>query len=242
MKDKNKIYIKKNEDGYILAFALVVVSILLLVSLSVSRIVSKEIMFSKLIDYNRGAYFAANSGLECAQYIENIIKDDTKSISLFLNSVNVANRKEAFETNARENVFFATTTVKSATDQNDIFCASDDIGYNRIFKNINLDDDEAGYVNNREEVINNLNNKKSSYTVIGDYENATTTFGFIVKGVDTNEKEIFRCVIVDFAKTKGYDSDISESYSITSTGISSCNPMDMNRVSRTIHRFSKDSN
>jgi len=246
MKDKNlkSKFLKKNEPGYILAFALIVVAILLTASLSVSRMIIKEMFFSRLVDNSRAAYFSADSGIECAQYIDNIIKDDSVAVSLILNSISSANANQEFVNNANTSVFFSTSTVKvkrGIDSLNNVTCASDETStYNKIFYQGSPNSTNAGYVNSRDAVIDNLNKGISSYTIVGNGGYATTTFGFILKDID-----VTRCVLVDFAKKKSTSSstlNLTDSFAITSAGYSDCNPADKGRVIRTIYRYSTDTN
>jgi hypothetical protein len=226
-------------SGYILIFTLIVVAILLLISISVSRIITKEIFFSKLIDYNKSAYFAADSGIECAQYLDSIFQDKSLGISLILNSTSTSDGEYDFHKNAAENVFFATSTVPSYTNilssdyKEKIFCASDGT-YNKIFN-------DGAYVNTKEEVLTNLNQLRSTFNIVGDNLHATTTFGLVVQEVDPITSDIvYRCVVVEFAKTKSQVStSTSESFGIISTGFSSCREYDNAKVGRSIYRYSK---
>lgn len=239
MKDKflKLKFLKKSEPGYILAFALIVVGILLVVSLSVSRIIAKEISFSRLVDNNRAAYFAADSGIECAQYLDNVLRDSSIGQSLILNSKNTTDINREFVDNANNYIFFASSSVLDILPNlNSVTCASDDSTYNKIFVQQGaVDSQNVGYVDNREAVIQNLNNEISSYALAGNSNHATTTFGLILK-----DGEISRCILIEFAKKKSDTSNITESFAITSTGYSSCNPADNSRVIRTIYRYSTD--
>ena len=239
MKDKflKLNFLSKNEEGFIVAFTLIVVSVLLVVSLSVSRIIAKELFFSRLTDNNKASYFAADSGIECAEYIDNVLRDNNIGESLILNSKRSENINSDFIENANNKVFFATSSVKSiVSNLNNLTCASDDNTYNKIFVQAGVvDQHNIGYVDNREAVIQNLNNEVSSYTLVGDLSHATTTFGLILK-----DKNINRCVLVEIAKKKSESSDLTDFFSITSTGYSSCSPNDKGRVIRTIYRYSTD--
>ncbi len=239
MKDKflKLNFLSKNEEGFIVAFTLIVVSVLLVVSLSVSRIIAKELFFSRLTDNNKASYFAADSGIECAEYIDNVLRDNNIGESLILNSKRSENINSDFIENANNKVFFATSSVKSiVSNLNNLTCASDDNTYNKIFVQVGaIDQHNVGYVENREAVIQNLNNEVSSYTIIGDSNHATTTFGLILK-----DKNINRCILVEIAKKKSDFSELTEFFSITSTGYSNCNSNDNGRVIRTIYRYSTD--
>ena len=242
---KNK---KENnlESGYILAFALIVVAILLTVSFSVSRIITKEIYFSKLLENSKTAYFAADAGLECAQYLDSVFKDDSVGISLVLNSVPTGSGSQDFIDNATNNIFYAPTSTvfthnSSTFNPSDgvlinlgkISCASDGT-YNNIFKN---------YTTSAQSVSDNLDNSISSYNIVGDAGSATTTFGLIVRQVDPNTgDQLDRCALVEFTKTKSINpnENTTSYFSISSTGYSSCKSNDPSRVSRTIYRYSNE--
>jgi hypothetical protein len=254
MKDKNMLNkFTKNkkennlESGYILAFALIVVAILLTVSFSVSRIITKEIYFSKLLENSKTAYFAADAGLECAQYLDSVFKDDSIGISLILNSTSTGSAIQDFTDNVTNYIFYAPTSTVfihngssfNSADSvlgniNKISCASDG-NYNNIFKTYSI---------TSQEVSDNLNNEISSYNIVGDTEHATTTFGIVVKQNDPNNTSntLSRCALVEFAKTKSSnpDENTTSYFSISSTGYSSCKSSDPSRVSRTIYRYSNE--
>lgn len=225
----------RNEDGYILAFSLIVVGILLLVSVSLSRVINKETMFSRLVDYNRVAYFAADTGIECAQYIDNVLRDNSVNISLFLNSTSSADGKTEFESNAVNNVFFPTSTISSmsASDyKSKIYCASSG-NSNQIF-NDNQSTNSSGYVNTADEVISNLSQRKSSYNIVGDSLHATTTFGMVIYDGENQP----RCTLVQFAKTREPLYGMTSGFTIISRGYSSCGSENPNKVERTIQIYS----
>ncbi len=239
MKDKFlKLFLFKREQGYILAFTLIVVGVLLIVALSISRIITKEIFSSRLIDNSRIAYFAADSGIECANYIDNVIRDNSIGKSIILNSKISSDINIDFIENANNNIFFATSSVHDfVTDINNVSCANDDNTYNKIFVQQGaIDMKNIGYVNNKEAVIQKMYEGISSYTLSGDSIQATTTFSLILKDQYDNSK----CVLIEFYKKKSAFSDITESFNITSTGYSNCNPNDKGRVIRTIYRYSTD--
>lgn len=234
--DKEKIFKinKKRDSGYILAFTLVIISILLLVSLSVSRIIAKEMFFSKLAEMSKTTYFAADSGIECARYLDSNFKDLTIGTSLILNSTSTSDGNYDFTTNATQNVFFSSSTVivgTGITNPNSIYCDSDDSTYNQIF---------ATYASTPQAVETNLSNQISSFNVIGDSTNATTTFGLILKNVDPNTGDKnTRCVIVIFSKQRySVATSTTISFGIISTGYSSCDLNNRARVSRTIFESS----
>ena len=238
MKDNNKNMItinflktnKKRDSGYILAFSLIIVSILLLVSLSVSRIIAKEMFFSKLVELSKTTYFTADSGIECARYLDSNFKDLTLGTSIILNSSPSLDSNSDFTINALQNVFFASSTVISNTgisSPSGIYCNSDDHTYNQIF---------GTYAATPEVVATNLNSQISSFNVVGDTDNATTTFGLILKDVDPNTGvQNTRCALVVFAKEKSsFATSTAASFVIISTGYSSCDANNRTRVSRTI--------
>ncbi|MEI6352863.1 MAG: hypothetical protein WCO35_02935 [Candidatus Nomurabacteria bacterium] len=253
MFNKNFKNVKENlEDGYILAFALIITAVLLTISFSASRIITKEIYFSRLIENGKVAYYAADAGVECAQYLDTDFRDNTLGISLVLNSTSSYSGTNPgqldFESNARDNVFFSTSTIYDyngnfpsalgVRNLDKISCASDGT-YNNIFASSN-------YSSSTDGVLNNLNNGISSYNIVGDAGSATTTFGIVLQQTDPidNTKIIQRCVLVEFAKTMsiatGAVASTTGNFSIISTGYSSCNASDQSRVSRTIYRYSNE--
>lgn len=228
--------LRRTEPGFILAFALLVVGVLLTMALAVSKVVNSEMFFSRLVENSRVAYLASDSGIECAEYLDNVLKDESLGKSLFLNAQASSDIHTDFIENSDQRVFFSTSSVlEIVSDLNNVTCASDSGATNKIFTK-SPDEKSLGFVTNRESVISNLNQEKASYTLVGDLTHATTTFGFIL-----NTNEGTKCVLVDFAKTR-YDqnNDATIYFGITSTGYSDCNPNNKNRVTRTIYRYSTD--
>jgi hypothetical protein len=232
---KIKIFItnKKRDGGYILAFTLVIISILLLVSLSVSRIIAKEMFFSRLVELSKETYFVAGSGIECAKYLDSNFKDLSLGISIILNATSTGDGNNDFITNSSQNIFFSTSTVITNTGisaPSDIYCNSDGT-YNKIF---------GAYALTPQAVEDNLEDELSSFNVIGDGINATTTFGLILKSTDPNTGDNnVRCALVVFSKERtSVATDTTAYFEIVSTGYSSCDPGNRARVSRTIFESS----
>lgn len=70
-KNYNNINIKINTEekkGFVLLFAVVLVSIILAISLGVSNITLKELNFSTSARATNDAFYAADTGVECALY------------------------------------------------------------------------------------------------------------------------------------------------------------------------------
>lgn len=235
MKDKKlKINIRQKEEGFILAFALIVVASVLMMAITLSNIMNKELFFSRLVSNNHLAYNAADSGMECAIYLDSVFRDDFTGDSIILN--NVEDSADSYFLSNLNNIFNASSSINPSLKSIDkVTCANDDNTYNQIF---NKDENNnSGFVSSRNYVLDNLDNMKSSYTLSGDILNATTTFGFIIKGENNENK----CVIVDFYKERTNDQiNLTSYFAITSTGFSSCNKNDKSRVSRTIFRYSSD--
>lgn len=237
MKDKKlKINVKQKEEGFILAFALIVVASVLMMAITLSNIMNKELFFSRLVTNNHLAYNAADSGMECAIYLDSVFRDDFTGDSIILNNVDNSSSPNTYFINNLNNIFNASSSINPSLKSIDkVTCANDDNTYNQIF---NKDgNNNSGFVSSRNYVLDNLNNMKSSFTISGDTLNATTTFGFVIKGENNENK----CVIVDFYKERTNDQiNITSYFAITSTGFSSCNKNDKSRVSRTIFRYSSD--
>ncbi len=232
-----RFFLKKNKQrdgGYILAFTLIIISILLLVSLSVSRIIAKEMYFSKLVELSKATYFIAGAGIECAKYLDSNFKELTTGNSLILNSTSTADGNFDFIANANQDIFFASSTVitdTGITTPNDIYCNNDDGTYNQIFNT---------YASSQQAVVDNLNNQLSSFNIVGDTTNATTTFGLILKDLDPNTgNQNTRCALVIISKERlSVATNTTISFGIISTGYSSCDSNSKSRVSRTIFESS----
>ena len=242
---------KKNslESGYILAFALIILGITLSITLGVTRIISKELFFSNLVNSSKEAYSAAAAGLECAEYLETTFKNATSGVSIIVNSTSsvIGKGKIIFENNLVNNIFVKsidnpvseiTGIDGSSNDANiiaaKIFCASDGT-FNQIF-NTDINNNGVKYADNSQDVLDNLNkdqDSKSSYNLIGDAANAITTFGLILKNKNNdNNDEIVACALVKYEKF-----DNGRKQNITSTGYSSCSSSDKTKVSRTLNRY-----
>jgi hypothetical protein len=233
---------KDFQAGYILAFSLIIVAITLGVTLSITRVISKELYFSRLIDYSKESYFAADAGLECAQYLDSTFRNSASGETIILNSTSSfsIDGKTEFENNLTNNIFTKSldNSIGDSTGispdntkdiiESDIFCASDG-SYNQMF---------STFANNEKAVLDNLNagTPLSSYNVSGDINHATTTFGLVLKDDADNPTS---CILINYAKTRSA-SGLTSNWAITYTGYSSCNILDRNRVSRTIQRFSNN--
>lgn len=238
---------KNREGGYIIVFTLILMSVIMFLSLSIAKLVEREVLFSRMAANSREAYFAADSGMDCAQYIDSVYRDDTKSISLFLNAIFTTAPKTEFENNARDNVFFATSSVVTelgvnmANYKSSIFCSSNG-SYNRVFNEVAPD---IGFVATRAQVVANLNSAtpKASYSIVGNASGATTTIGIVLKeGTTYNNLPIERCAIIDFYRqpSPGLGPTVALKYTITVTGYSSCKLNNINTISRTIQQFSSN--
>lgn len=225
---------KKRDSGYILPFTLVIISILLLVSLSVSRIIAKEMFFSKLVELSKATYFTADSGIECAKYLDSNFTELTTGDSLILNSTSTSDGNADFIANSSQNIFFASSTVITSTGMtspSEIYCNNNDGTYNQIF---------GAYALTPQAVETNLKNQLSSFNVVGDDLNATTTFGLILKSTDPNTGDNnTRCALVVFSKQRtSVATNTTAYFEIISTGYSSCDPDNRSRVSRTVFESS----
>jgi hypothetical protein len=73
---KNKKYRLKTNLGFVLLFSLLISSILLATGLGISRLMIRQIAFASLSRESQVAFFAADSGLECALHWDNFGKFD----------------------------------------------------------------------------------------------------------------------------------------------------------------------
>ena len=72
-----KIIIKKNKKGFVILFAVTLAAILLSIAVSVSEVAIKENSFGTSAKDTNEAFFAADTGAECAVYYDN--GDSTKN-------------------------------------------------------------------------------------------------------------------------------------------------------------------
>jgi Tfp pilus assembly protein PilX len=74
----------KNKKGFVLLFAVVLVSIILAISLGVSNITLKELNFSTSARNTNDAFYAADTGVECALfYLRNTVQSFTGNSQAF---------------------------------------------------------------------------------------------------------------------------------------------------------------
>ncbi len=83
---KNKKSNGVHERGFVILFAVIITSIVLLVSLGIANVVYKETLLSSSSRDGGYAFFAADSGLECALYWDTLgIFDSIASVDQFRN-------------------------------------------------------------------------------------------------------------------------------------------------------------
>lgn len=66
----NKFILKSNKKGFVVLFAVVLASIILSVSLGVANIAYKELIFTTSAKNSNDAFYAADTGAECALYYD----------------------------------------------------------------------------------------------------------------------------------------------------------------------------
>ncbi len=69
--------------GFILPLALLITTIILAVSTGISTLLVKQLFFSRLSRESHTAYYAADSGLSCAIYIDDAYVDQSTGIGIF---------------------------------------------------------------------------------------------------------------------------------------------------------------
>lgn len=79
---------KKNKTGFTLSYALLVISIVLSISMTISEIVLREIVISGFGRDSLVAFFAADSGVECALYWD--VKQNAFATSSTSSTINCA--------------------------------------------------------------------------------------------------------------------------------------------------------
>lgn len=65
-----KKYSRKNNQGFVILFAVLVSSIILLISVGMYNVISKEVVLSSAARESQRAFYAADSALECALYAD----------------------------------------------------------------------------------------------------------------------------------------------------------------------------
>ncbi len=69
--------------GFILPFAMILAYIILIISMGISDILTKEMYFSYVGRESQIAYYAADAGLDCALYIDTTFFDSATGIGIF---------------------------------------------------------------------------------------------------------------------------------------------------------------
>lgn len=70
LKQKKNIFPKKQKEGFVILFAMVVSSIILLVSAGMYNLSKKQVILSSYARESQRAFYAANSALECAFFYD----------------------------------------------------------------------------------------------------------------------------------------------------------------------------
>ena len=210
----------QKENGYILIFALILLVIIFSVSLTASKLVSKNLQAFRITENSKGAFFAADSGIECALYLDNTFTNTANGFSLLPNGSYNNNSLANYSTSL---IFNSTSSLLAETIQNinDIQCSDNNIFYT---SGVSLD-----------AVSTELEKEVSNYYVDFATDSATTTFGLIIKDGEYN-----RCALVEVVKEKGDIDGLSKSIIITSKGYSDCDPQVDGRVVNTIILKTKD--
>lgn len=81
---KKNVYIPHTlRKGFILPMAMLLCAIILTVSVGITTILAKEIFFSQLSRESQLAYYAADTALECASFIDDGYIDQTSGTGIF---------------------------------------------------------------------------------------------------------------------------------------------------------------
>lgn len=72
-KKKNYKLIYKNDSGVAILFAILMTSVLLLIAIGITQISYKEILFSIETKDSNKAFTAADTGIECAMYMDSML-------------------------------------------------------------------------------------------------------------------------------------------------------------------------
>lgn len=101
------IYKNKNQKGFVALFTVLLVSVILAMALGIASLSLKEIVLSSTASDGNKAFYAADSGIECALYLEKINPTSLPSINgSRCNNAVIQNFEPAARTTAAEAVEF----------------------------------------------------------------------------------------------------------------------------------------
>lgn len=115
-------------DGFVLPFTLLIVAIMLLISVSISTVLVKQIYFSNISRESQAAYYAADNALACAVSIDETYQEnglgifpyDSTIATTLANKTNMQTRLDALNTIRSLNI---PVLAPLAVSLNTIMCA-----------------------------------------------------------------------------------------------------------------------
>lgn len=207
MKNFIKKYLKISfikQQGFVLPFTLLICAIMLLISLSISTILSKQIYFSNLARDSQTAYYAADNAMACTLAIDETYVDDY-GVGIFPYASTTPVDSNA-EMSYMSQILLVIQSRRAATDPpmtnlastlTDIQCAE-----SRVFDTVTSNFTISPVVFSRE---------IPAYALVAtstEYGRTSTFFMKMALGDGT-----FRCAKVTVNKTQSYRQIISQGYS-----------------------------
>ncbi|MDD4989446.1 MAG: pilus assembly PilX N-terminal domain-containing protein [Candidatus Pacebacteria bacterium] len=195
-----------NKRGFVLPFTLLISAIMLLISVSISTILTKQIYFSNLSRDSQIAYYAADNALSCALSIDETYVDDF-GIGIFPYSSSIpvdpiAERTAMEQTLASIQSRRAATTpamTPLAPTLNDIQCAQ-----SRIF----VPTSPYSFTINQ----NVFSRIVPAHGAVPASTEIGRTSSFFMK-MDLGDGSTFRCAKITINKTQSYRQIISQGFS-----------------------------
>jgi len=121
---RNKINKSKVEDGFTLLFSLLIISIVLSVSLGVADLIIRELTLSSIGKESQKAFYAADTGIECAMFWD-VQKDHFDKLGDY--KLDCAGKKDIDNDVGKGVIFFGGSTTTSFTLDFGDSCAKVDL-------------------------------------------------------------------------------------------------------------------
>lgn len=195
---KQNLIIPQKLKGFVLPFTLLICGIMLLISVSISTILNKQIYFSNIARSSQVAYYAADNALACTLAIEEIYSDGTTGFFPYDTSLNTTEEHRGSMQDKLEAVNSKILEEPGgkilASTINEIKCAQ-----SLIFDTSPI---TSNFTVESENFVRKIEGEP-------DDEGKTSSFSMKMKIADND----YRCAKVTIHKTPTYKQVISQGYS-----------------------------
>jgi hypothetical protein len=194
---KQNSIITQKLRGFVLPFTLLICGIMLLISVSISTILNKQIYFSNIARSSQAAYYAADNALACTLAIEEIYSDGATGFFPYDTSLNTT---EEHRGSMQDKLYDLNSRILAAGGQplastiNEIKCAQ-----SLIFDTSPI---TSNFTVESENFVRKIEGEP-------DDEGKTSSFSMKMKIADND----YRCAKVTIHKTPTYKQVISQGYS-----------------------------